>query len=193
MISLIEGKIISITNGEVIIMTRGGVGYKLSVSPKTLERCQIENEILVDTHLVVREDAHELYGFVDSSEKELFKHFLSVSGVGPKTALHLLALGSVKEISSAIGRGDTDYLTKVSGIGKKTAERIVLELRSKIEVSSIEYQVLNETNGGVLNDVIDGLIALGYASAEARAVVKKLNADGKTNEQLLKEALQNIK
>lgn len=193
MISLIEGKVTQNNNGEVIIMTRGGVGYRLFASLQAVERCTIGNEVVLDTYLAVREDALELFAFADNAEKELFKQFLSVSGVGPKTALHLLALGTVAEISSAIGRGDIEYLTKVSGIGKKTAERIVVELKSKLEVSSIKYQVSNETNSGILGDVIDGLIALGYASTEAREVAKKLNPEGKTSEQLLKEALQQIK
>jgi Holliday junction DNA helicase RuvA len=193
MISLLEGKIVDNFNGELTLMTRGGVGYKILASARAQERCLKGSEVILNTYLVVREDALELFGFADSKEKELFKQFLSVSGVGPKTALHLLALGSVDEITSAVGRGDTEYLTKVSGIGKKTAERIVVELKSKLGESGIVNQEGNAVMGGVLGDVVDGLIALGYSASEARDVAKGLKVEGKTSEELLKQALQSIK
>jgi Holliday junction DNA helicase RuvA len=128
MISLLQGKIIANNQTEVVLLTAGGVGYKILVSPRAAEVCVLGNEVQLETYLVVREDALELFGFENTRERELFKHFLSVSGVGPKTALHLLALGSVEDITRAVGRGDVAYLTKVSGIGKKTAERIVVDL-----------------------------------------------------------------
>lgn len=193
MISLLEGIIQSAGNGEAIVMTSGGVGYKLFASPHLLDRCTIGNRVIVDTYLVVREDALDLFGFADTKEKELFKYFLSVSGVGPKTALHLLALGSVGEITTAIGRGDIEYLTKVSGIGKKTAERIVVELKTKLGEASIGNQDSSEPMKGTLADVVDGLIALGYSVPDARETAKILDPTGKTSEQLLREALQKIR
>jgi Holliday junction DNA helicase RuvA len=193
MISLLEGMIQSAGNGEAIVMTPGGVGYKIFASPRLLDRCTVGSRVVVDTYLIVREDTLDLFGFADTKEKELFKNFLSVSGVGPKTALHLLALGSVSEITTAIGRSDIEYLTKVSGIGKKTAERIVVELKTKLGEASIGNQESPELMGGTLADVVDGLIALGYSATEARDVAKTLTPTGKTSEQLLKEALQGIK
>jgi Holliday junction DNA helicase RuvA len=194
MISVIEGNIIENTGGEMVIMTTGGVGYKLFASSRLVEKYSVGSSALIDVYLVVREDALDLFGFYNTSEKELFKNFLSVNGVGPKTALHLLALGTVEEITSAIARGDIDFLTKVSGIGKKTAERIVVDLKSKLIEMGTNYEpVPQEYSRGILGDVIDGLIALGYSVGEARTVVNKLDSNGKTSEQLLKEALQNIK
>ncbi len=193
MIALLQGKVVTNNQIEVVLMTAGGVGYKILVSPRAAERCSVGTEAQLETYLVVREDALELFGFENVRERELFKHFLSVSGVGPKTALHLLALGSVEEITRAVGRGDVAYLTKVSGIGKKTAERIVVDLKTKL-MGTESFE--NTTPGDLpdnVGDVIDGLIALGYSAGEAREVVKNLDSKGKTSEQLLKEALQRIK
>ncbi len=193
MISLLQGKIITNNQIEVVLLTAGGVGYKILVSPRAAERCTSGSEVQLETYLVVREDALELFGFENARERELFKHFLSVSGVGPKTALHLLALGSVEEITRAVGRGDVAYLTKVSGIGKKTAERIVVDLKTKLTgVESLAEAGLENVSDNV-GDVIDGLIALGYSASEARDAVKNLDSKAKTSEQLLKEALQRIK
>ena len=109
-----------------------------------------------------------------------------MSGIGPKSALHLLSLGTVEEISNAISAGDVDYLTKVSGVGRKTAERIVVELKSKMgEVGATQSIGLNEN----LADVIAGLESLGYTAQQAREAIKKLNVIGKNSEQLMREAL----
>ncbi|MEK7625092.1 MAG: Holliday junction branch migration protein RuvA [Patescibacteria group bacterium] len=193
MISLVQGKVISKTLNELVVMTAGGVGYRLRTSPSANVLAVVGSEICLETFLSVKEDALDLFGFGSAAEKELFKNFLSVSGVGPKTALHLLDLGGVEEISLAIVRGDIDYLTKVSGIGKKTAERIVVDLKTKLKESRISNLESGSkvTNG--LEDVVDALETLGYSSSQAREVIKKLDPKDKTSEQLLREALQKIK
>ncbi len=190
MISLLQGKVISNKNGQVLLLTTGGVGYAVFGSLSGLKKWKEGNEEIVLTYLVVRENAMELYGFVDEAERELFLRLIQVSGVGPKTALHILSLGTTDEISSAIARGDLNYLTKVSGIGKRIAERIIVELKDKILVS---FDSDKGTGDGVLGDVVSGLVSLGYAVNEAREVIKKIDVKGKTTEQILKEALQNIK
>lgn len=190
MISLIFGKILSNTGSEIVIMTNGGVGYKILVNAARSEKWSVGSEVQVLTHLVIREDAQELFGFADARERGLFLNFVSVSGIGPKTAMHLLSLGTVDEIAAAIARSDVSYLTGVSGIGQKTAERIVVELKNK--VGKLTEQ-LAEGVGDQLSDVVAGLVALGYSTSEARAAIKPLNPAGKTSEQLLKEALQKIK
>jgi len=194
MIAQISGKVISNNGLEAVILTAGGVGYNIVLSPSAATFCLIGNEVNLETYLVVKEDALDLYGFGNSSEKKLFKNFVSVSGVGPKTAMHLFALGSVEEIALAVGRGDIDFLTKVSGIGKKTAERIVVELREKMnkEQGMIEKGAPSKESGSV-NDALDGLITLGYSALQAREVLKKIDTAGKSSEQLLREALQKIK
>ncbi|MFA6424084.1 MAG: Holliday junction branch migration protein RuvA [Candidatus Magasanikbacteria bacterium] len=194
MIALINGKVVINSGLEVVIMTAGGVGYRVMVSPEASKVCQVGNEVSLDTYLVVREDVLDLFGFANDLEKKLFKNFVSVSGVGPKTALHLLSLGSVEETALAIGRGDLEYLTKVSGIGKKTAERIIVELREKLakeqKNSGKDYV---ESDNAIVNDVVEGLITLGYTALQAREVIKKIEVKGKKTEQLFKEALRKIK
>jgi Holliday junction DNA helicase RuvA len=192
MISIIQGKVVAKNNSELVVMTAGGVGYRIMVSPAAFASALIGGEIILNTYLVVKEDAHNLFGFANIAERELFKNFLSVSGVGPKTALHLLELGSVEEITLAIGRSDVDYLTKVSGIGQKTAERIVVELKNKV-AKGISEAGVKFAAGDTMGDVIDALVTLGYSALQARDAVKKIDGTGKNSEQLLREALQRIK
>lgn len=195
MIALIQGRVVSCVGQDALILTNSGIGYSLLVSPSASKICVVGNEVNLETHLVVKEDALDLYGFVNISEKKLFKNFVSVSGVGPKTAMHLFSLGSVEEIVLAVGRGDADFLTKVSGIGKKTAERIIVELREKMQKEQMAYgkATLSEPASGSVNDALEGLITLGYTPLQARETLQKIETDGKTSEQLLREALQNIK
>jgi len=193
MISQLFGKIVSNHNSVAVLMTSGGVGYKMLVSPSASKLCMIGTDVTVETYLVVREDALDLFGFGSLAEKELFRQFISVSGVGPKTALHLLELGSVEEITLAIGRGDVEYLTKVSGIGKKTAERIVVDLKSKVKSQMSEVGAGGPATNDALTDVIDALVTLGYSVLQAREAARQLDATGKKSEQLLREALRIIK
>jgi Holliday junction DNA helicase RuvA len=190
MISFIKGKIIDKDHNSLIALTSGGVGYKIFVKPTVVDDYAIGSEKEILTYLSVSETALNLYGFATEQERKLFLLFLNVSGIGPKSALHLLSLGSVDEISGAISRGDVEYLTKVSGVGRKTAERIVVELKSKINdlVSDSIFQVSD-----IMGDVVEGLVALGYSAQQAREVVKKLDANDKNSEQLMREALKNIK
>ena len=192
MISIIQGKLIAKNNNELIVMTSGGVGYRVMASPAALALAPVGDEITISTYLSVKEDAMDLFGFASPAEKELFKNFLTVSGVGPKTALHLLELGGVEEITLAIGRSDVDYLTKVSGIGKKTAERIVVELKNKV-AKGISESGVKLPAGDAMMDVVDALVTLGYSALQAREVIKSIDTTGKNSEQLLREALQRIK
>jgi Holliday junction DNA helicase RuvA len=194
MIALIFGKVIQNNGGEVLVQTPGGVGYVLTVSPSASEICRVGEDVVLETYLVVKEDSHDLYGFGNGAEKKLFKSFVSVSGVGPKTAMHLFNLGSVAEIALAVGRGDTDFLTKVSGIGKKTAERIVLELREKInKEQNLPTKHVATKEGGAVNDALEGLIALGYSALQAKETISQLEVDNKSSQQILKEALRIIR
>ena len=191
MISYLQGKIIDSKNSEITILTSGGVGYIVFVTPTAMDSYKIGQEVSILIYMSVSENALNLYGFSNNEEKVLFKHLLSVSGIGPKSALHLLSLGTVQEIQSAIINGDVDYLTKVSGVGKRTAERIVVELKTKI--GDLEIMTGENTNGENLSDVIDGLVTMGYSVQQAREAIKKINTDGKSSEQLLREILQSIR
>ncbi len=189
MISVVQGKVVANNGGKLTVLTAGGVGYEIMVSATSAKNWVTGTEAQILTYLAVREASLDLYGFANEMEKNLFEKFLLVGGIGPKTALHLLSLGSVQEISSAIGRGDLAYLTNVSGIGKKTAERILVELKNKVGAGQTGLEEFE----GALGDVIEGLAALGYSFIEAREAVKNLDVKGKTSEQLLKEALQRVK
>lgn len=187
MISLISGKIINKDNNKVCVLTTGGVGYEVNLPPFLFLELKNNQEVELNVYLAVRENSMEFYGFKDLAQKDLFLNFLNVNGIGPKSALHLLSLGTVEEISSAIARGDVDYLTKVSGVGKKTAERIVVELKSKIKDSRLK---INENESGQLGEVVDALTSLGYSKDEARQAVKGLSGREKSSEKLLREALK---
>ncbi len=175
---------------RLVIMTPGGVGYDVLVSAAMLAGCSIGQEIEIHTYLKVGQDAMDLYGFAGDLEREFFMLLLTVSGVGPKTAMSILSLGSIDKIQSAIGRGDLAYLTGVSGLGKKTAERLVVELKSKIVSGSggASGQVSD-----VLVEVIEGLVGMGYDRGVAKDVVTSLEAGDKSTEALLREALRKIK
>ncbi len=175
MIGSIKGKIILKTDKFLIVET-GGVGYKISVSPELISKIKnTSGEIMLWIHTHVREDAMDLYGFLDIKELEFFEMLISVSGIGPKSALGILGIANIETLRKAIGTGDTTYLTKISGIGKKTAERIVIDLRDKFK---------GEEKGGSLREELDALEALkslGYSQNEAREALKEVPSDFDTN------------
>ncbi|OGI95485.1 Holliday junction DNA helicase RuvA [Candidatus Nomurabacteria bacterium RIFCSPLOWO2_01_FULL_42_17] len=187
MIGSIRGKII-LKREKGLIVEAGGVGYKISVSPDTLSKVKKTGEetfLYIHTH--VREDILDLYGFLDYPELEFFEMLISVSGIGPKGALAILGVTSIETLHKAIGTGDVSYLTKISGIGKKTAEKIVLELRDKIA-----DRMKDEKGGSSLQGELDSLEALkslGYSQHQAREALKKVSADLDTNAKI-REALK---
>ena len=168
-------------------MEANGVGYKISVSPDTLSKTRkIGEEIFLWIHTQVREDALDLYGFLERQELEFFEMLINVSGIGPKGALSILGITSIARLRKAIGTGDTSYLTKISGIGKKTAEKIVIELRDKVANEE------DEKDGSSLQgelDALEALKSLGYSQNEAREALKKVSADTNTNAKI-REALK---
>lgn len=190
MISSLHGTVVSKTKTTATIVV-GGVGFEVHVTPTHAASLKDGALATLSTHLHVREDALELYGFRNTEELAFFKELITVSGVGPRSALGILTLGSVAEIRAAIGRGDLAYLTKVAGIGRKTAERIVVELKEKISAHGA-VSVGGEKTGDVLSDVIDALVSLGYRVDEARTAARKVAAEGKNAEAALKEALSHL-
>ena len=187
MIGSISGKIILKTE-KFLIVEASGVGYKISVSSDTLSKAKrAGEETMLWTHTHVREDILDLYGFSEYAELEFFEMLISVSGIGPKGALAILGVTSLETLRKAIGTGDTSYLTKISGIGKKTAEKIVIELRDKME-----DKLKNEEGGSSLSDELDALEALkslGYSQHEAREALKKVSHGIDTNAKI-REALK---
>lgn len=182
MIGSIRGKIILKTEKFLIVET-GGVGYKISVSPDTLSKLKKTDETVsfwIHTH--VREDILDLYGFLDRQELEFFEMLINVSGIGPRGALSILGIASIEILKRAISTGDTAYLTKVSGIGRKTAEKIIIELRDKMGEEKTGTSLQGEL------DALEALKSLGYSQNEAREALKK--AGGENTNEKIKEALK---
>ncbi len=188
MISYLIGKVIDKQKNHIVLMTPGGVGYEVNMTPTRILEYKAGEQTELFTYMKVSDSALDLFGFKTAEDREFFSLLLSVKGVGPKTALHILSLGSVENIESAIGRGDVTYLTAVQGLGKKTAERVVVELKSKMKGSRSKGDTSAEST--VMGEVIDGLVAMGYSRDEAKLVVMNLDATGMTTEKLLKEALK---
>lgn len=183
MIGSIKGKIILKTEKFLIVET-GGVGYKINVAPDTLSKTsKIGGEIFLWTHTHVREDVLDLYGFLDRQELEFFEMLINVSGIGPKGALAILGITSIETLRKAIATGDTSYLTKVSGIGRKTAEKIIIELRDKIGEEKGDSSLQGEL------DTLEALKSLGYSQNQARDALKKVSLDLNTNVKI-REALK---
>jgi len=187
MIAYLKGKIINKGQG-FIILEANKVGYQVFVNPTQYTELEIGQEIELYTHHHIREDAMDLYGFNTLEDLEMFELLLGISGIGPKSALGVLAISSVTEIRETIAQGDSSLLTKVSGIGKKTAERIVLELREKVA------HLVSPEQAGTLasSDEIDALMALGYSLQQARETLKKVDPKIKDSGQRIKEALKNL-
>jgi Holliday junction DNA helicase RuvA len=160
------------------------------MSPLKLSLFTIQKEVSLFTYLKVSDSALDLYGFETADERDFFTTLMTVSGVGPKTAMSILSLGAIDKISGAIARGDVKYLTGVSGLGKKTAERLVVELKSKLLNHNSEIGV---GESDVLSEVIEALVGMGYGREEAKSALEGIESSGKSTEQLLRDALKQMK
>lgn len=172
-----------------------GVGYEVQISLNTYTKIQARDKGVLYTSLLIREDAHILYGFFDLAEKELFQLLISVSGIGASTARVMLSYMKPDELSRSIMLGDTRALEGIKGIGKKTAERVVLELRDKLAKHPIESNISPMKNNTLHQDALNGLAALGIARPAAeQAVQKVLQAETSTIsiEELIKRALKSL-
>ena len=170
------------------ILSVGGVGYKVAATKDALARLHEGAPAALWTHLAVREDVLDLYGFVHEEELRFFELLLTVSGIGPKSALAILDIATVESLRSAISSGNASYLTKVSGIGRKTAEKIVLELRDKVGVGSLDSDVALSGD----EEALEALKALGYSMQEARDALRKVSAEITTPSERLREALKSV-
>ena len=187
MIGQLTGKIVR-HEGRFVILEVGGVGYKVFVSTETFSQLKNQTEtITLMTHLVVREDALDLYGFIDQTELDFFELLIGISGVGPKSALSILSLAPPETLRKAISSGNTQYLTQVSGIGRKIAEKIVLELRDKIGALEGEDNNLEQEAEAIM-----AMEALGYSTREAREALRQLPPEITDTGAKIKEALKNL-
>jgi Holliday junction DNA helicase RuvA len=187
-IALVSGTV-AVRRGDHVVIDCGGVGYKLSVSAETLKHVPaVGRDVLLHSHMVVRDDALQLYGFTTEEERELFLMLLSVQSVGPKVALAVLSGGPPRELLAAIAAGDTARFQAVPGIGKRTAERIIVELREKVGAAA-PGPVITITRGDDPRMLArDGLIGLGYSPQEADELLE--GANGERPEDLIAEALR---
>ena len=188
MLAYLKGKII--TKGDrYLLVEHNGLGYKVYVTITLWADLDIGQEVEFFTHHHIREDASDLYGFKTQEELDFFEKLISITGVGPKSALGVMTVAEVKEIKAAIANNDPTILTKVSGIGRKTAERVVLELKEKVEfLASKDEKESVETNA----EVIDALVGLGYKINEARDLVRKMPIDLEGTSGKIKWALKNL-
>jgi holliday junction DNA helicase RuvA len=178
MIGYLKGRVID-QDLKTVILDVSGVGYKIYTNTAILGQKK-EQTLEFWTYLAVRENALDLYGFTTKEELSFFELLITVSGIGPKSAMGILSVASVSNLRNAISSGDTSHLTKVSGVGKKNAEKIVLELKDKLS----EFEGDNAISHDV--DVIEALKALGYGEREAREALKKVTDSSGTSDKIKK-------
>ncbi|MEY4747267.1 MAG: hypothetical protein RLZZ416_316 [Candidatus Parcubacteria bacterium] len=185
MIGRLEGSVKAVRTGFVIL-SAGGVGYKVFATRESLARMKHEETIAVWTHLAVREGVLDLYGFASEEELRFFELLMTVPGIGPKSALAILDIASIGTLQNAIAAGNASYLTNVSGVGKKTAEKIVLELKDKVGRA-------DEGASGALRgdeEALEAMRSLGFSQAEAREALRKVPAKIEKASDRLREALK---
>jgi Holliday junction DNA helicase RuvA len=199
MISFIKGEIIK-KGLDYVIVDNNGMGYFINTSLSTLNMVKEGEKSLIYTYMHVREDILALYGFLKQEEIDIFKKLISVSGVGPKAGLSILSTFDTNTIKAIILKDDATRMSKVPGIGKKTASKIILELKDKVgTVESLDKDdyILDEyvstiCNDGESSDVIDALVALGFSQFEAKRTLEGIDTTNKTENEIIREVLKNI-
>ncbi len=190
MIGRIKGTLLEKMPPQILV-DASGVGYEIDVPMSTLYNLpDVGSEVTLFTHFVVREDAQLLYGFLTKEERSLFRLLIRISGIGPKIALSILSGISTQLLSQAVTTGEAGLLTRIPGVGKKTAERIVLELKGKLDT------VVTGTDTGAAGssskaDIVSALLSLGYSDREAQLAIKGLAADISVNDGI-REALKSL-
>jgi len=198
MIGRLRGVIIEKQPPELVLDVQG-VGYELSAPMSTFFNLPaVNDEVTLFTHMVVREDAQLLYGFASERERLLFRSLLKVNGVGAKLALTILSGSDVDTFARSVQDGDTASLTRLPGVGKKTAERLIVEMRDRLkEVSSamgldaiVTGSAAVAPAGGAKTEAVEALMALGYKATEADKMLRSFDTEGLSTEQLIRQALQ---
>lgn len=184
MISRVAGNII-LRSDKFLVLETGGIGYKIFVTPDEMGKHAGQSSAILWTRDYVKEDARDLYGFSDYQELAFFELLIQISGIGPKSALGIMAVVPMKTLRRAIASSDNSYLTKVSGIGRKTADKIILELRDKMTASDEETESLRGES-----DAIEALKSLGYSSRDAREALRAVSQDVISINEKIKQALR---
>ena len=185
MIAYIEGEVRALRAGYCIV-SASGVGYRVAATTETLARLRAGARAALWTYLAVREDALDLYGFAEESDLSFFELLVTVPGVGPKSALAILNVASADTLRSAIAASNDSYLTTVSGIGKKTAQKILLELKEKVGLAHAGASERLESD----EEALEAMRALGYSQSEAREALKKIPASAQGSSERLRQALK---
>ncbi len=189
MINFLKGKVIEKSSDQLTLLVQD-VGYQVLVSTKTLKELKLKTTASVYIYTHVREDTISLFGFLNSKQKQVFELLLSVSGVGPKIALAINNAGSVNQITSAIQSADVNFFTSISGLGKKSAQRIIIDLKSKLG----SQQELDLKDAKTYPDVQAALKTLGISKKESlEAIAKVKNKDKLTDQDIIKQSLKQLK
>jgi Holliday junction DNA helicase RuvA len=188
MIALLRGEV-AVRRADHVVVLAGGVGYRLAVSAETLRNVPaVGKSVTLHSHLVVRDDALALYGFASEAERDLFLALIGVQSVGPKVALAVLSGGTPRELVGALASGDVARLQAVPGIGKRTAERIIVELREKVGGAELEEEIVITRPDSPRRIARDGLVELGFSVIEADELLRDAPED--TPEALIEHALR---
>ena len=197
MIRFIRGEYLYYKNGAIVIETPGGIGFRIFVSDaSSLLTAREGEEISVYTYMQVKEDGMALYGFSDEDGLSLFEQLISVNGVGPKAGLAIMSLGSPGKIKAVIASGDAASISQAQGVGKKTAERVILELKDKVSALPEDLLAADQTASSVLlasgerNEAVIALTTLGYSKREAESAVASVPEEDLSAEEYIKKALK---
>jgi Holliday junction DNA helicase RuvA len=188
MIAYLDGEIIQVRPGWIILVT-GGIGYKVSIGPGLLSHIHEGSRVQLYTYAQYREDSAALYGFETVEELDFFELLISVSGIGPKAAMGILSAATIDKVRASIVAQDPTLLSSVSGVGKKTAEKVVVELKSKVGATGSIF----EHTGDKASEVYDALVGLGFKPTEAREAIGSLPAECTGTEAQLKHCLTMMK
>jgi Holliday junction DNA helicase RuvA len=192
MIGRLRGILLEKQPPELLIET-SGVAYEVQASMQTFYQLPLINqEIILYTHLIIREDAHQLYGFYNKQERVLFRALLKVNGVGPKLALTILSSSSPEEFVRCVNEGDTASLVRLPGVGKKTAERLVIEMRDRVVNEDFILPSSSHSINSSHQDAMSALIALGYKPQEASRALQNIVSENQSSEELIRLALKRI-
>jgi len=191
MIAQIQGKLIE-KNPTVLIVDCNGVGYEIKISLNTFSSMSDDEFVKVYTKLIVREDAQILYGFNSKEEREMFNLLISVSGIGPNTAMIMLSSLVPAEVAHAIQTDDVATIQSVKGIGAKTAQRVIIDLKGKVVGFNFEHENIANTGNTNRFDALNALVSLGFDKKAAEKTLNKLDSGEKSVEDLIKEALKQL-
>jgi Holliday junction DNA helicase RuvA len=193
MYGYIKGYVKKIKENQLIIENQG-IGYLIHTSSNTLRDSVLNHEATVYTHLYVREDMIQLYGFISEEALVLFEQLIKISGVGPKAALAILSLSDVPQIKQAIAQGNHVFISKASGIGKKTSERIIIELKDKLKADVLDTDLpqSDSVTSVYYDNVLEALVSLGFNPSEVQSILKRIDQTNLTEDEVIKLALKKL-